>query len=105
FLFQLSSIDVDLATHSSGGGCLAFVIVPDEFTISRLGPWLGILNDACNHYKDFAFVFDSSHDPEHGDSNDNHVGINAGSAVSFKTTILPSSEARVSLHDDSVHRA
>ncbi|PON64050.1 Tyrosine-protein kinase [Trema orientale] len=105
FSFQLSSTDAGPATHSSGGGGLAFVIVPDEFTVGRPGPWLGILNDACNHYKAFAVEFDASHDPELGDPNDNHVGINAGSAVSFKTTILPSSDARVSLHDDSVHRA
>ncbi|KAF1894523.1 hypothetical protein Lal_00039609 [Lupinus albus] len=28
---------------------LTFIIVPDEFTVGRSGPRLGMLNDACNH--------------------------------------------------------
>ncbi|XP_062075900.1 probable L-type lectin-domain containing receptor kinase S.7 [Humulus lupulus] len=108
FSFQLNSTgtaSTGREKHYAGGGGLAFIIVPDEFTLGRSGPWLGILNDACNHYKAFAVEFDSSHDPELGDPNDDHVGINAGAAVSFKTAVLPSSEARVSLHNSSVHRA
>lgn len=67
------------------------------------GPWLGIANDACNHYKIFAVEFDTGKDAEFGDPNDDHVGINAGAVVSFKTA--NSSEARVSLRSSSVHRA
>ena len=106
FSFQLNSTTTTgPATQYTGGGGLAFVLVPDEFTLGRSGPWLGFLNDACNHYKAFAVEFDSSHDPELGDPNDDHVGINAGAAVSFKIAMLPSSEAGVSLHDNSVQRA
>ncbi|XVF13229.1 hypothetical protein REPUB_Repub08aG0190700 [Reevesia pubescens] len=91
------------ATAERGGNGLAFVIVPDEFTVGRPGPWLGILNDACNHYKVFAVEFDNNDDPKFGDPNDDHVGINLGSVVSFKTANL--SVTNVSLHYDSVHRA
>ena len=52
----------DKAIHSGNG--LAFVRVPDEFTIGRSRPWLGILNDACSHYKVFVVEFDTSYDPE-----------------------------------------
>lgn len=102
FSFQLNATTT-YNNSSSGGGGLAFVMVPDEFTIGRPGPWLGILNDACNRYKVFAVEFDTSHDPELGDPNDDHVGINVGAIVSFKTA--NSSEARISLHSNSLHRA
>ncbi|XP_030472488.1 L-type lectin-domain containing receptor kinase S.4-like [Syzygium oleosum] len=80
----------------------------DESSLSRdqggrAGPWLGLLNDACDHYKIFAIEFDKSHDTEFGDPNDDHVGINLGTIVSMKTADL--SETTVSLHDGSVHRA
>ncbi|KAF3448467.1 hypothetical protein FNV43_RR09180 [Rhamnella rubrinervis] len=101
FSFQLDATTTN--NSSSGGGGLAFVIVPDEFTIGRPGPWLGILNDACKHYNVFAVEFDTSHDPELGDPNDDHVGINVGAIVSFKTA--NSSGARISLHSNSRHRA
>ncbi|KAI9174223.1 hypothetical protein LWI28_014038 [Acer negundo] len=98
-------------SSSPGNNGMAFVIVPDEFTVGRPGPWLGIVNDACSHYKVVAIEFDSSHDPKFGDPNDDHVGINLGSVVSFKTAnISSSSESETnswnSLHDhDSIHRA
>uniref|UniRef100_A0A2N9H9R4 Protein kinase domain-containing protein n=1 Tax=Fagus sylvatica TaxID=28930 RepID=A0A2N9H9R4_FAGSY len=91
-------------TDESGGNGLAFVIVPDEFHVGRPGPWLGILNDVCTRYKVFAVEFDTSFDPEFGDPNDDHVGINLGSIVSFKTE--NSSKANISLHDTNIiHRA
>ncbi|KAL6280242.1 hypothetical protein ACE6H2_017123 [Prunus campanulata] len=99
FSFQFTTNSI--ATR--GGNGLAFVISPDEFTIGRPGPWLGILNDACNHYKVFAVEFDTNHDPQFGDPNDDHIGINLGAAVSFKTANL--SEANISLHNSKVHRA
>ncbi|KAK2664693.1 hypothetical protein Ddye_003267 [Dipteronia dyeriana] len=101
-------------SSSAGDNGLAFVIVPDEFTVGRPGPWLGIVNDACGHYKVVAIEFDSSHDPKFGDPNDDHVGINLGSAVSSKTANISSSSSSSesetnawnSLHDhDSIHRA
>lgn len=99
FSFQFTN-----STTNRGGNGLAFVIVPDEFTIGKPGPWLGIVNDACNHYKVFAVEFDTSHDPQFGDPNDDHIGINLGTIVSFKTA--NSSEASVSLHNHTVvHRA
>ncbi|PRQ17876.1 putative protein kinase RLK-Pelle-LRR-III family [Rosa chinensis] len=98
FSFQFTNS----TTNRSGNG-LAFVIVPDEFTTGKPGPWLGIVNDACNHYKVFAVEFDTSHDLQFGDPNDDHVGINLGTIVSFKTA--NSSEASVSLHNHTVvHR-
>ena len=88
----------DKAIHSGNG--LAFVRVPDEFTIGRSRPWLGILNDACSHYKVFVVEFDTSYDPEFGDPNEDHVGIKLRSAVSFKTE--NSSKVNVSLYDTTI---
>ncbi|KAJ4712928.1 putative Lectin-like receptor kinase [Melia azedarach] len=99
FSFQFENIN-----NSFPGNGLAFVIVSDEFTVGRPGPWLGILNDACEHYKVFAVEFDNRHDPKFGDPNDDHIGINLGSVVSFKTA--DSSKTNASLHDyDLIHRA
>ncbi|KAK9292775.1 hypothetical protein L1049_020755 [Liquidambar formosana] len=87
-----------------GGSGLTFIIVPDEFTVGRPGPWLGMLNDACDDlYKAVAIEFDTRHNPEFGDPNDNHVGINLGSIIS--TTTINASDVGVSLNDGSVHRA
>ncbi|XP_030440375.1 L-type lectin-domain containing receptor kinase VIII.2-like [Syzygium oleosum] len=89
---------------SHGGSGLTFIIVPDEFTVGRSGPWLGMLNDACDEeYKAVAVEFDTRHNPEFGDPNDNHVGINLGSIVSTRTINL--SDIGVSLKDGSIHRA
>ncbi|XP_059639215.1 probable L-type lectin-domain containing receptor kinase S.7 [Cornus florida] len=100
FSFQLNTT----TTAATGGSGLAFIIVSDEFTIGRPGPWLGILNDACDHhYKVFAVEFDTGHDSEFRDPNDNHVGIDLGSIISFKTANV--SQVGVSLNDGSVHRA
>ncbi|KAF8042996.1 hypothetical protein BT93_A1358 [Corymbia citriodora subsp. variegata] len=89
---------------SHGGSGLTFIIVPDEFTVGRSGPWLGMLNDACDEeYKAVAVEFDTRHNPEFGDPNDNHVGINLGSIVS--TRIINASDIGVSLKDGSIHRA
>lgn len=88
-------------TH--GGSGLTFIIVPDEFTVGRSGPWLGMLNDACDEdYKAIAVEFDTRHNPEFGDPNDNHLGINLGSIVSAKT--VNASDAGVHLWDGSIHR-
>lgn len=76
------------------------MIVLDEFTIGRSGPWLVILNNACSHYKVFAMEFNKSYNPEFGDPNKDHVGINLGSAVSFKTE--NSSKVNVSLHNTTI---
>lgn len=87
-----------------GGSGLTFIIVPDEFTVGRAGPWLAMLNDACQeNYKAVAVEFDTRQNPEFGDPSDNHVGINLGSIVS--TAVINASEVGVSLKDSSVHRA
>ncbi|GER33451.1 lectin protein kinase family protein [Striga asiatica] len=86
----------------SGG--LSFVIVPDELTVGRPGPWLAMLNDACeDEYKVVAVEFDTRKNPEFGDPNDNHVGLNLGSIVS--TISINASDFGVRLNDGSVHRA
>ncbi|CAJ2652366.1 unnamed protein product [Trifolium pratense] len=70
----------------------------------QAGPWLGMLNDACeNDYKAVAIEFDTRKNPEFGDPNDNHVGINLGSIVSTK--IINVSDVGVSLKDGFVHHA
>lgn len=92
------------AGGSHGGSGLTFIIVPDEFTVGRSGPWLGMLNDACDEeYKAVAVEFDTRHNPEFGDLNDNHVGVNLGSIVSTRTINL--SDIGVSLKDGSIHQA
>ncbi|CAK7335425.1 unnamed protein product [Dovyalis caffra] len=103
FSFHFTTDKELVAKKTKGGNGLAFVIVPDEFTVGRPGPWLGILNDACDHYKVLAIEFDTTRDPEVGDPNDDHVGINLGSIVSSKVANL--SQAKVSLHDHLVLRA
>ncbi|MBA0871936.1 hypothetical protein Goshw_002542 [Gossypium schwendimanii] len=107
FSFQFSnssnaSVDGDGPSH--GGSGLAFIIVPDEFTVGRPGPWLGMLNDACQEdYKAVGIEFDTRQNPEFGDPNDNHVGINLASIVSTKA--IDASDFGVFLNDGSVHRA
>lgn len=88
-----------------GGSGLTFLIAPDEFTVGRPGPWLGMLNDACNdqYYKFIAIEFDTRQNPEFFDPNDNHIGINLGSIVS-KTTIN-ASHYGLAFEDGSIHRA
>lgn len=106
FSFQLNNStnsDSDL-TDNGGGSGLTFIIVPDEFTVGRPGPWLAMLNDACeSDYKAVAVEFDTRMNPEFGDPNDNHVGINLGSIVSTK--IINVSDVGVSLKDGFVHHA
>ncbi|MED6161132.1 hypothetical protein PIB30_057839 [Stylosanthes scabra] len=103
FAFQLNnSTSTDESTN--GGSGLTFIIVPDEFTVGRSGPWFAMLNDVCqNDYKAVAVEFDTRKNPEFGDPNDNHIGINLGTIVSTKTINV--SDAGVSLKDGSVHRA
>lgn len=89
--------------HGGGSG-LTFIIVPDEFTVGRPGPWLAMLNDACNEdYKAVAVEFDTCQNPEFGDPNDNHVGINLGTIVS--TEAINASDMGIFLSDGSVYRA
>ncbi|KAL3846046.1 hypothetical protein ACJIZ3_003449 [Penstemon smallii] len=101
FTFQFQNPS-NISESSSGG--LSFIIVPDEFTVGRPGPWLGMLNDACeDEYKVVAIEFDTRMNPEFGDPNDNHVGINLGSIVS--ETAVNVSDFGIRLNDGSVHRA
>lgn len=87
-----------------GGSGLTFIIVPDEFTVGRPGPWLAMINDACDEgYKAVAVEFDTRWNPEFGDPNDNHVGIDLGNMVSTKA--INASDVGVFLNDGSVHRA
>ncbi|XP_027331977.1 probable L-type lectin-domain containing receptor kinase S.7 [Abrus precatorius] len=103
FSFQLNNSTTSEQSANGGSG-LTFIIVPDEFTVGRPGPWLGMLNDACeNDYKAVAVEFDTRKNPEFGDPNDNHVGINLGTIVSTK--IINVSDVGVSLKDGFVHRA
>lgn len=102
FSFQFRN--KNMSSGSYGGSGLTFIIVPDEFTVGRSGPWLRMLNDACEEdYKAVAVEFDTRHNPEFGDLNDNHVGINLGTIVSSKT--INASDVGVFLKDGSVHRA
>ncbi|KAL2540320.1 putative L-type lectin-domain containing receptor kinase S.7 [Abeliophyllum distichum] len=87
-----------------GGSGLTFIIVPDEFTVGRPGAWLGMLNDVCDEdYKAVGVEFDARQNPEFGDPNDNHVGINLGSIVS--TTAINASDMGIYLKDGLIHRA
>ncbi|KAK4277667.1 hypothetical protein QN277_015628 [Acacia crassicarpa] len=89
---------------SYGGSGFTFIIVPDEFTVGRSGPWLAMLNDACqDNYKAVAIEFDTRMNPEFGDPNDNHIGINLGTILSSKTINV--SDVGVNLKDGFVHRA
>ncbi|KAJ6677435.1 hypothetical protein OIU85_010587 [Salix viminalis] len=110
FSFQFSNSSAESHVNSagsfsnSGGSGLTFIMMPDEFTVGRPGPWLGMLNDACeDNYKAFAVEFDTRHNPEFGDPNDNHVGINLGSIIS--TTTVNASDAGVYLKDGLIHEA
>ncbi|GLJ54485.1 hypothetical protein SUGI_1170270 [Cryptomeria japonica] len=90
--------------NGQGGSGLTFILVPDEVTVGRPGPWLGMLNDACEEdYKTFAVEFDTYRNEEFGDPNDNHVGINLGSIVS--NTTIDAADADVSFKNGSVVRA
>ncbi|KAF9600876.1 hypothetical protein IFM89_013783 [Coptis chinensis] len=100
FSFQITTT----GGSDSGGSGLTFIIVPDEVTVGRPGPWLAMVNDACErNYKAIAIEFDTHKNPEFGDPNDNHVGINLGSIVS--STTVDASVVGVYLKDGSVHRA
>lgn len=108
FSFQITTTANNSNSSSSssdhGGSGLTFIAVPDELTVGRPGPWLGMMNDACDDdYKAFAVEFDTRHNPEFGDPNNNHVGINLGSIVS--ATTVNASDVGVSFNDGSVHRA
>ncbi|KAH9780451.1 L-type lectin-domain containing receptor kinase VIII.2 [Citrus sinensis] len=103
FSFQFNTSN-NTRTSRDGGSSLTFIIVPDEFTVGRAGPWLGVLNDACkDDYKAVAVKFDTCRDLEFGGPNDNHVGINLGSIVS--TRAINASDVGIFLNDGSVHRA
>ncbi|CAH9136870.1 unnamed protein product [Cuscuta epithymum] len=103
FSFQFQSPSENLSSSPHGGHGLTFIIVPDEFTVGRSGPWLGMLNDVCDdNYKSVAVEFDTRMNPEFGDPSDNHVGINLGSIVSVTT--VNASDVGVVLGDGSVHR-
>ncbi|GMH09085.1 hypothetical protein Nepgr_010925 [Nepenthes gracilis] len=88
-----------------GGSGLTFIVAPDEFTVGRPGPWLGMLNDACsNDYQKFVAVeFDTRQNTEFGDPNDNHIGINLGSIVSRAT--INASDLGITFKDGSIHQA
>ncbi|KAE8705261.1 mitochondrial chaperone BCS1-like [Hibiscus syriacus] len=102
FAFQFSNSSAG-GRHRGGSG-LTFIIVPDEFTVGRPGPWLGMLNDACQeNYKAVGIEFDTHRNPEFRDPNDNHVGVNLASIVSTKT--IDALDFGVFLNDGSVHRA
>lgn len=97
FSFRIHSID-----YTTGG--FGFIIVPDEFTVGRPGPWLGMMNDACeDEYKIVGIEFDTRMNPEFGDPNDNHIGINLGSIVSSKTA--DAGDVGIDLNDEAAHRA
>ncbi|KAF4362998.1 hypothetical protein F8388_020514 [Cannabis sativa] len=102
FSFQIHNFSGNSA--GAGGSGLTFIIAPDEFTVGRPGPWLAMINDACDKdYKTVAIEFDTRKNPEFGDPNDNHVGIDLGSMVSVKT--VNASDVGVFLNDGSAHRA
>ncbi|KAK1416557.1 hypothetical protein QVD17_32348 [Tagetes erecta] len=102
FSFQLETIQPNVS--SVGGSGFTFMLAPDEFTIGREGPWLGMLNDACDEeYKAVGIEFDTRENVEFGDPNDNHIGINLGSIVS--TITINVSEFGVDLKNGEIQRA
>lgn len=104
FAFQLNNVTHINSDTGRGGSGLAFIVAPDEFTVGRSGPWLAMMNDACDdNYKSVAVEFDTHRSPGFRDPNDNHVGINLGSIVSSRT--FNASDVGVVLKDGSVHRA
>lgn len=111
FSFQLETSQPNSSSAGDGGGDggyggsgFTFMLAPDEFTVGRPGPWLGMLNDACDEeYKAVGIEFDTRENAEFGDPNDNHIGINLGSIVS-KITINVS-EVGVNLKDGEIYRA
>jgi hypothetical protein len=105
FAFQLNNgTHLPSEDREYGGSGLTFIIVPDEFTVGRPGPWLAMLNDACeDNYKAVAVEFDTHQSPGFRDPNDNHVGINLGSIISSRT--FNASDVGVVLKDGLVHRA
>uniref|UniRef100_A0A0D6R4E7 Protein kinase domain-containing protein n=1 Tax=Araucaria cunninghamii TaxID=56994 RepID=A0A0D6R4E7_ARACU len=107
FSFQIDRTSISVSgsdANGHGGSGLTFILVPDEVTVGRPGPWLGMLNDACeDEYKAFAVEFDTYRNEEFGDPNDNHVGINLGSIVS--NTTIDAAAAGISLKNGSVVRA
>nr|XP_043614158.1 L-type lectin-domain containing receptor kinase VIII.2-like [Erigeron canadensis] len=113
FSFQLETIQSNASFtdenggesgHDYGGSGFTFILAPDEFTVGRPGPWLGMLNDACDEeYKAVGIEFDTRKNVEFKDPNDNHVGINLGSIISTITVNV--SEFGVNLKDGEIHRA
>nr|GEY61062.1 L-type lectin-domain containing receptor kinase VIII.2-like [Tanacetum cinerariifolium] len=102
FSFQLERPKNNVS--SDGGSGFTFMLAPDEFTVGRPGPWLGMLNDACDEeYITVGIEFDTRENVEFGDLNDNHIGINLGSIVSTITTNV--SEVGVNLKDGEIYRA
>ncbi|XP_076908962.1 L-type lectin-domain containing receptor kinase VIII.1-like [Bidens hawaiensis] len=80
------------------------MLAPDEFTVGRPGPWLGMLNDACDEeYKAVGIEFDTRENVEFGDPNDDHIGINLGSIVS--TITINVSEFGLDLKNGEIQRA
>ncbi|KAJ0545887.1 putative protein kinase RLK-Pelle-LRR-III family [Helianthus annuus] len=110
FSFQLETTRSSVASGGGGGGDggggsgFTFMLAPDEFTVGRAGPWLGMLNDACDEeYKAIGIEFDTRENVEFGDPNDNHIGINLGSIVSTITVNV--SEFGVDLKNGEIQRA
>lgn len=107
FSFQIDRTTTGRAglnANGHGGSGLTFILVPDEVTVGRPGPWLGMLNDACDDdYKVFAVEFDTCKNEQFGDPNDNHVGINLGSIIS--NTTIDAADAGVSFKNGTVVRA
>lgn len=106
FSFQIDSTvsaRAGLDANGHGGSGLTFILVPDEVTVGRPGPWLGMLNDACeDDYKAFAVEFDTYKNEKFGDPNDNHVGINLGSIIS--NTTIDAADAGVSFKNGTLVR-
>ncbi|KAL7586653.1 hypothetical protein Lser_V15G36512 [Lactuca serriola] len=109
FSFQIETTPTNLSSGGGdggddGGSGFTFMITPDEFTVGRPGPWLGMLNDACDEqYKAVGIEFDTIKNVQFGDPNDNHLGINLGSIVSTITVNV--SEFGINLKDGEIHRA
>ncbi|KAL8257815.1 hypothetical protein R6Q59_029856 [Mikania micrantha] len=102
FSFRLET--TQSSSSNDGGSGFTFILAPDEFTMGRPGPWLGMLNDACDEeYKVVGIEFDTRENAEFGDPNDNHIGINLGSIVS--TITINVSEFGVDLKNGEIHRA
>ncbi|KAL5703485.1 non-specific serine/threonine protein kinase [Ranunculus cassubicifolius] len=86
--FSFSITTTPLAPSGDG---LTFLITSNVVSISNSSGYLGLPDDTIDTQGSFVAVeFDTNFDPYLGDINDNHVGIDLGTVVSFVSVGLDS---------------